>query len=65
MTVDETVKRLYGYGVYILSAIDVDSGEIIAVYASRGKSIINSLIFLRRVLDACERKPVIVVDRGP
>ncbi len=27
--------------------------------------MINALIFLKRVLKACENKPMIVVDRGP
>ncbi|MEM1944193.1 MAG: DDE-type integrase/transposase/recombinase, partial [Nitrososphaerota archaeon] len=45
--------------------MDVDTGEIIAVYASRGRSIPNALTFLRRVLEVCDGKPVIVVDRGP
>ncbi|MEM2800843.1 MAG: DDE-type integrase/transposase/recombinase, partial [Candidatus Caldarchaeum sp.] len=40
-------------------------GEIIAVYASRGRSMLNALTFLRMVLRACEGKPVVVVDRGP
>jgi transposase-like protein len=34
----------------------VDTNEILAVYA---------IEFLRKVLDSCEGKPVIVVDRGP
>jgi len=39
--------------------------EVLAVYVSRGRSILNTLIFLKRVFKACENKPVIVVDRGP
>ncbi|MEM4374966.1 MAG: DDE-type integrase/transposase/recombinase, partial [Nitrososphaerota archaeon] len=65
VAVDETVERRFGEGVYVWSAIDVDTGEIIAVYASRGRSIPNALTFLRRVLEVCDGKPVIVVDRGP
>jgi transposase-like protein len=38
------------------AAIDVDTNEILAVYAIK---------FLRKVLDSCEDKPVIVADRGP
>jgi transposase-like protein len=37
-------------------AIDVDTNEILAVYAIK---------FLRKVLESCEDKPVIVADRGP
>ena len=45
--------------------IDVDTGEIIALYVSRGRSILNAPTFLRKVLETCDGKPVIVVDRGP
>jgi len=65
VAVDETVHKRLGHRVYVWSAVDVDSGERIAIYASRGRSILNALAFLRRVLDACDGKPVIVVDRGP
>jgi transposase-like protein len=37
------------------AAIDVDTNEILAGYAIK---------FLRKVLDSCEDKPVIVADRG-
>jgi len=60
-----TVVKVNGYRCYLWGAIDVDSGEVLAVYVSRGRSMLNALIFLKRVLKACESKPVIVVDRGP
>lgn len=65
VAVDETVEKRLGEWVYVWSAVDVDTGEIIAVYASRGRSMLNALTFLRMVLRACEGKPVVVVDRGP
>ncbi|MEM4415244.1 MAG: DDE-type integrase/transposase/recombinase [Candidatus Caldarchaeum sp.] len=65
VAVDETVEKRLGEWVYVWSAIDVDAGEIIAVYASRGRSMLNALTFLRMVLRACEGKPVVVVDRDP
>ena len=39
--------------------------EVLAVYASRERSVARALTFLRRVLKACDGKPLIVVDRGP
>jgi putative transposase len=36
----------------------------LAVYASRGRGIPSAIKFLRKVLDSCEGKPFIVVDRG-
>ncbi|MEM2041538.1 MAG: DDE-type integrase/transposase/recombinase, partial [Nitrososphaerota archaeon] len=65
VAVDETVEKASGQTVHLWSAVDVDTGEIIAVYASRGRSILNALTFLRTVLKACDGKPVVVVDRGP
>nr|BAJ46812.1 transposase [Candidatus Caldarchaeum subterraneum] len=64
IAVDETVITINGYRSYIWSAIDVDSVEILAIYASRGRSILNALSFLKTVLKTCENKPLIVVDRG-
>jgi len=65
VAVDETVVEVNGYRCHLWAAIDVDSGEVLAVYASRGRSMLNALTFLKRVLKTCENKPVIVVDRGP
>lgn len=64
VAVDETVVKVNGHRSYVWSAIDVESKEILAVYASRGRSIPNALAFMRRVLKACEGKPLIIVDRG-
>ena len=47
---DETVVKVNGYRSYVWSAIDMESGEILAVHASRGRSILNALAFIRRVL---------------
>jgi len=57
--------KVNGYRCYLWAAIDVDSREVLAIYVSRGRSMLNALIFLKRVLKACENNPVIVVDRGP
>ena len=34
IAVDETVVKIHGLRAYIWSAVDVDSGEILAIYAS-------------------------------
>jgi transposase-like protein len=47
------------------AAIDVDTNEILAVYASRGRGLPNAIKFLKMVLRSCDGKPVIIVDRGP
>jgi transposase-like protein len=54
-----------GQTCHLWAVIDVDTDEVLAVYASRGRGIPCAVKFLRRVLDSCEGKPVIVVDKGP
>jgi transposase-like protein len=65
IAVDETVVKMHGLRAYVWSAVDVDSGEILAIYALRGRNILIALKFLRMVLDRCINKPLIIVDRGP
>ena len=61
IAVDETMK---GVHVYVWSAVDVDSGELLALEASYGRSCLNALIFLRKALKICINKPLVIVDRG-
>jgi putative transposase len=65
VAVDETVLKVNGQICYLWAAIDVDTNEVLAVYASRGRGIPSAIKFLRKVLDSCVGKPTIVVDRGP
>jgi transposase-like protein len=65
VAVDETVLKVNGQICYLWAAIDVDTNEILALYASRSRGIPSAIKFLRKVLDSCEGEPVIVVDRGP
>jgi transposase-like protein len=65
VAVDETVLKVSGQTRYLWAEIDVDTNEVLAVYASRGRGIPCAIKFLRKVLDSCEGKPAIVVDRGP
>ena len=65
IAVDETVVKMHGLRAYVWSAVDVDSGEILAIYASRSRNMLIALKFLRIVMGRCINKPLIVVDRGP
>jgi transposase-like protein len=65
IAVDETVVKMHGLRAYVWSAVDVDSGEILAIYASRSRNILIAMKFFRIVLGRCINKPLIVVDRGP
>jgi putative transposase len=50
---------------YPLTAVDVDSGELLALEVSYGRSNLNALSFLRKALRMCTDKPLVIVDRGP
>jgi transposase-like protein len=65
VAVDETVVKMHGLRAYVWSAVDVDSGEILAIYASWNRNMLIALKFLRMVLGRCINKPLIIVDRGP
>ena len=62
---DETVEKVNGREVYAWAAIDVDTGELLAIKATWSRSSMDALLFLRRVLGACTNKPVFVVEGGP
>jgi len=59
-------KKTYSVILFIagLSLRDL-SERLCLTNASRGREILHALKFLKKVLDSCEGKPVIVVDRGP
>jgi putative transposase len=63
IAVDElSVKGVY---VYVWSAVDVDSRELLALEASYGRSSLNALSFLKKALKMCTNKPLVLVDKGP
>jgi transposase-like protein len=51
-----------GQTCYLWAEIDVDTNDVLAVYASRG--VPSAIKFLRKILDPYEGKPLIVVNRG-
>jgi transposase-like protein len=58
VAVYEAVLKVSGQTCYLWAEIDVDTKEVLAVYASRG--IPSAIKFLRKVLDSCEGKPLIL-----
>jgi transposase-like protein len=56
------VKGVY---VYVWSAVDVYSRELLALEASYGRSCLNALAFLKKALKMCTNKPLVIVDKGP
>jgi putative transposase len=65
IAVDETKLRVKKSYVYIWSAVDVDSRELLALEASYGRSCLNTLAFLKKALKMCTNKPLVLVDKGP
>jgi transposase-like protein len=50
IAVDETKLSVKGVYVYVWSAVDVDSKELLALEASYGRSSLNALAFLKKAL---------------
>ena len=65
VAVDETKVKLENSQIYIWNAIDVDSRVILAVHVSETRTTLDAIYFLKRVLERCENKPLILVDKGP
>jgi transposase-like protein len=65
IAVDETKQSVKGVYVYVWSAVDVDSKELLALEASYGRSSLNALAFLKKALRMCTNKPLVLVDKGP
>jgi transposase-like protein len=65
IAVDETKLSVKGVYIYVWSAVDVDSRELLALEASYGRSSLNALSFLKKALRMCTNKPLVLVDRGP
>ena len=65
VAMDETKLKLQGREVFVWAAIDVDTKELLSLYASYQRSHINTMVFAKRVLEACTNRPVILVDGGP
>jgi transposase-like protein len=60
---DETKLSVKGVHVYVWSAVDVDSRELLVLEASHGRSCLNALAFLKKALRMCTNKPLVIVDR--
>ena len=56
------MMRLSYVYVYVWSAVDVDSRELLALEASYGRSSLNALTFLKKALKMCTNKPLV---KGP
>ena len=65
IAIDETKLCIKKTWVYVWSAIDVDSKELLALEVSHGGSCLNTLLFPKKVLKLCINKLKVIVDKGP
>ena len=65
VAVDETKLKLSGEQLYVWAAVDVKTKEVLACRLSWVRNIMVAEAFLRKVLEACVNKPLILVDKGP
>jgi transposase-like protein len=64
IAVDETKLKLENTQVFVWTAIDVDTDECLAIWASEGRSSFHAYVFLKEALKYCENKPKVIVDKG-
>jgi len=65
IAIDEAKLRVNGAWAYVWSAVDVDSGGLLALEASYGRSCLNAITFLKKTLKPCSNKPLVIVDKSP
>jgi putative transposase len=65
IAIDEAKLCVKKSHVYVWSAVNVDSKELLALEASYGRSSLNALAFLKKALRMCTNKPLVLVDKGP
>lgn len=65
VAIDETKQKVNGRQLFVWSAIDVETRELLAIWASYQRSSFAALVFVKRVLETCTNKPVVLVDGGP
>ena len=65
IAIDETKVKLENKQIYVWNAIDIDRGVILAVHVSTTRTSFDALYFLKKILELCENKPLIIVDKGP
>ena len=64
IAIDETKLKLEKKLIFVWAAIDIDTKECLAIWASESRGSFEAYVFLKEVLKYCENKPEIVVDRG-
>lgn len=64
VAVDETKLKLCGEQFFVWAAVDVKTREVLACRVSWVRNMLHAEAFLRKVLETCSNKPLILVDKG-
>ncbi|KYK29191.1 hypothetical protein AYK20_00575 [Thermoplasmatales archaeon SG8-52-1] len=64
IALDETKIKLEEKQVYLWTAVDADTKEVIAVYLSRTRCGLDTYSFLKKVLCFCTNKPLVIGDKA-
>ena len=62
IALDETKVKLESKQVFLWTAVDVDSHEVLGVYISTARTGLDTYSFMRKVLRFCSNKPLIKGD---
>ena len=66
IAVDETVIKSRDKRLYLWSAVDLETNELVAFDVSAGRSELDAMMFLYKVKARCKGKlPILVTDKGP
>jgi len=62
---DEMMVNVHGRWVHVAAATDVDRWEVLATWATEGRSMFEAFQFLRKALSHYDGMPTVYVDRAP
>lgn len=65
VALDETKVKRENKQVYLWTAVDVDSHEVLGVYISDTRTGLDTSSFLKYILRFCTNEPVFITDKGP
>ena len=65
IAVEESKLKLNGEQFYAWAAVDLKTGEVLACRVFWVRSMLHAESFLRKVLETCTDKPLILVGKGP
>ena len=65
IAIDETKVKREEKQIFLWTAVDVDSKEILGFFISETRCALDTYWFLKKVLQSCTNKPMIIGDKAP